>query len=367
MPISKPPADDPLCTQEFPEDTHYGAVLLSDQIEYYIQELTPPLLAHSDGTRLSDQELRGEKCLDTASYKLRLGDEAHVGGRWVRLSDKSPLVLAPHQVAVVKTLEVVNIPRFLVARWNLRVQWVYEGLLWVGGPQVDPGWQGNLYCPIYNLAEREVVVPFKARVFTMDFTRTTPVHDKAAWYGYGTLAHEPSRPKTLQDHDSNRLRSAPFEELGRLATMESRINSFIPLTFVLMTLIIAAIGVLGALGTDGTNGAGQTARGENGIFSLTVVAVVLALMAASISMVAMSTVQGRIPTGRSSLTKLTIFGTAMLAVGAGCIGALLVSGAPSAARWLQALSWIIPAAATAGGGLCLYMVWLKATRANALN
>ena len=153
--------EDPLDDLINHPDAYRGAVLLSDQIEYYVGNLNPPLLANPDGSRLdfADTNSCDWACLDTASYKLRLGDEAHKGGNYVRISRDKPLVLKPHQVAVIKTYEKVNIPRFLVARWNLRVKWVYEGLLWVGGPQVDPGWEGHLYCPIYNLAEREVVIP----------------------------------------------------------------------------------------------------------------------------------------------------------------------------------------------------------------
>ena len=188
---AKEPPEDPLDDPEKHPDAYHGAVLLSDQIQFYIREYETPLLQNPDNARISDAELK--ECLDTASYKLRLGDEAHVGGEWVKISRDKPLVLPPHQVAVVKTHEIINIPRFLIAWWNLRVQWVYEGLLWTGGPQVDPGWRGTLYCPIYNLAERQLVIPHKERVFTMDFTRTTPFHDarSSPSYEYKTNATSP--------------------------------------------------------------------------------------------------------------------------------------------------------------------------------
>ena len=251
--------EDPLDALSSHPDAYHGAVLLSDQIEFYINHLDPPLLAHPDGSRLNHGDLREQNCLDTASYKLRLGSEAHVGGNWVAVSENEPLVLPPHQVAIVKTHEIVAIPRFLIARWNLRVQWVYEGMLWVGGPQVDPGWYGQLYCPIYNLAEREIVIPYLERVFTMDFTRTTPVHDGEATYGYKTKPHKAARKKNLQGHDVNRLRSGPYEALARLATLDSRVNSFIPLTFLALAVMIAAIGVLATL-----NGGGGTSRERGG-------------------------------------------------------------------------------------------------------
>ena len=87
--------------------------------------------------------------------------------------------MEPHQVAVVSTHERLKIPRNMMARWSLRVTKIYEGLLWTGGPQVDPGWEGPLFCPIYNLAERSVL---KHRTEpTIDFAYTTErgeSHDK---------------------------------------------------------------------------------------------------------------------------------------------------------------------------------------------
>ena len=238
--FSKDPLDDDV---NHPS-AYRGAVLLSDQIEYYVANLDPPLLANPDGSRLDfqDSDSGDAACLDTASYKLRLGNQAHVGGRHIEVSHDKPLVLDPHQVAVVKTYEEVNIPRFLVGRWNLRVKWVYEGILWVGGPQVDPGWKGQLYCPIYNLAERQVVIPFKERVFTMDFTRTTPFHERPATYGFRTKAHIPARNKSLADHDRNRIRSAPFERLNELASL----HDFKNFAFAMLAVAFAAVGAITA-------------------------------------------------------------------------------------------------------------------------
>ncbi len=205
-----------------------GAVLPAEAIEAY-----------------SDVKLIGEpyplidpfdrELLRAARYELRLGDEAHLGGAPHRLDENNRfLVLKPHQVAVVKTHEYLRIPRFLIARWNLRVRMVYEGLLWVGGPQVDPGWAGHLYCPIYNLAERDIYLEYKQPIFTMDFVRVYPTKDKPFH----------ARRRTIDQHDSNRLKSAPFEELNRLLNLEPRFYGALGLMFVILTLIIAIVGVI---------------------------------------------------------------------------------------------------------------------------
>ena len=205
-----------------------GAVLPAEAIE-----------AYSDSERIPepyplidpfDQEL-----LRAARYELRLGDEVHLGGSPHRLDEGNPfLVLKPHQVAVVKTHEFLRIPRFLIARWNLRVTMVYEGLLWVGGPQVDPGWAGHSYCPIYNLAERDIHLEYKQPIFTMDFVRVYPTKVKRFQ----------ARRRTIDQHDIHRLKSAPFEELSRLLNLEPRFYAALGIMFVILALIIAIVGVI---------------------------------------------------------------------------------------------------------------------------
>lgn len=353
-------SDDPLGDLDTYSDAHPGAVLLSDQIEFYIKNLDPPLLENPSRSGIEDIEL--EDCLDTASYKLRLGDEAHVGGTWVQVSRDQPLVLSPHQVAIVKTHEVVNIPRFLIARWNLRVQWVYEGLLWVGGPQVDPGWQGELYCPIYNLAEREIVIKYLDRVFTMDFTRTTPVHENNASYGFRTKTHEYARPKSLQGHDIHRLRSGPFEALSTLATLDTRVNSFISLTFLALAVMIGAIGVVASLSGGGAAIIQDQIENDKGLFALMAVALVFGFSGLLVSSLAMAARIGHQPRARGKLTLMALFGTICIAAGTGYAVELITSGPPD---WWNAFRVLLAAATVVViliGVALMSWVWLSATR-----
>ena len=124
-------------------------VLLADEIQALCKGSDPMI------TPFFASQLR------PASYQLTLGREAHVGGKNKRIDIDKKIVLEPHQVAVVSTFETIKIPRNMIARWSLRVTNIYEGLLWTGGPQVDPGWEGYLFCPIYNLAERIIVLKYR--------------------------------------------------------------------------------------------------------------------------------------------------------------------------------------------------------------
>ena len=216
-----------------------GAVLLSDEIHYYAtdpsiptaQKLIEPFDTHH---------------LEAARYNLRLGPEYRMDSQAYTLSDRDPwLILSPHQMALVETFEEIRLPRFLIARWNLKVPRVYEGLLWVGALQVDPGWQGHLSCPIYNMSDREVRLKYKAELFAMDFVRTTPYlpqsstkYEQKSGVGQSGSVHR---------YDRVGLRSGPYELIGQVDRMqtevrqlESRFSTTLGLLIALMTLIVAA-------------------------------------------------------------------------------------------------------------------------------
>ena len=373
MAKAAPPVNDPLNDSRRNAGAYSGAILLSDQIHYYISELNPPLLHNPDGEQISEREL--DECLDAASYKLRLGDEAHVGGEWVRISADKPLVIPAHQVAVVKTHEDVNLPRFLIARWNLRVKWVYEGLLWTGGPQVDPGWQGHLYCPIYNLAERQIVIPYKESVFTMDFALTTPLPENTTTEGYTksghtkdgykVSVHQGQRGKTIQSHDVNRLRSAPFEQLRQLANLDVRVNSFNTFTFLVLAVVIAAIGVVASLGIgpvarSGSDSVQEAANGGGANLVLAIVAMAFGFAGLLIGSISITTRYGSTPRGRVRLSILSIVGATFLGSGSGFIGFWVTSGLPT---WPHSLGVVAAVASVSAVALALASLWLVWHRA----
>ena len=356
-----PTVDPPLKCDPLHLDSCHGAILLSDQIKYYIRNLNPPLLHNPFEEKISGKELKD--CLDAASYKLRLGNEAHVGGKWTRISEKEPLVIPAHQVAVVKTYEFVNLPRFLIARWNLRVKWVYEGLLWVGGPQVDPGWQGELYCPIYNLAEREVVIPYKERFFTMDFSRTTPYRKTRSATGYKSIPHEGNaRDKTIQGHDTHRLRSAPFESLRQLASLDTRVNSFNNFTFLVLAVMIAAIGVVATFGGVEAPEVSGTNQGGSGLLVLTIIALVLGFSGLIVGVTSMATRLVPVPRGRPGLAVVAILGAVTLSGGSILVTLMAVSAPPNWLIWLEALAWVGSITLIFIGLGIFGCIWYRATK-----
>jgi len=152
-------------TVEPSKDKTPGVLVSSEIIELCSKD--PPLIGGlpDNLTLLKDR-------IKPAAIHLSMGERYRVGERTFFLSEKRPyLTIQPYQVVIVETLEELNMPKNLIARWNLRISYVYKGLLWVGGPQVDPGFTGHLYCPLYNLSTNPVTLEYAEPFATIDFVK----------------------------------------------------------------------------------------------------------------------------------------------------------------------------------------------------
>ena len=160
----------------------------------------------ADDYKLLDPFDKGD-CLKPAAYELRVGNEYAMRGEYKVLSKEaggvSTLAIDPFEVAVIKTMEFISMPRFLVARWDIRVSLAYEGLVWVGGPQVDPGYQGYLFCPVYNLSAEPVTLHLEERFATMDFSTTPTPTRSSKKFNRGK-----NNRLTISDYHADKLRSA---------------------------------------------------------------------------------------------------------------------------------------------------------------
>lgn len=212
-----------------------GAVLLSDEISFYATQKALPLINPFEPANLKP-----------ARYKLRLGDDCRVGNEQHWLSEKNPdLVIPPYEIAIISTLETLNMPRFLIGRWDLKVKRVYEGLLWVGGPQVDPGYQGKLFCPLYNLSNKTINLKYGDTIATIDFIRTTPYTKNCVdWDG------TPNAPRA--QYDSFGLMSGLKDAWDLMKNLELRadksevkISNFQATTFTILGIIVAALAFVG--------------------------------------------------------------------------------------------------------------------------
>ncbi|MDE0538487.1 MAG: hypothetical protein OXH94_07145 [Rhodospirillales bacterium] len=225
----------PILEVENPEDGFQG-VLLSDKIDLLARH-------HNLIAPYNDENLK------SAGYELTVGDEYYLGNQKFHLGRESnnEIVIPPFEVVVIKTAETICLPRFLIARWNLRVRWAYKGLLWIGAAQVDPGYRGHLFCPIYNLSNQAVALPFGERIALMDFVKTSQFDPSKSQKYPGN-----SRPLLDSFFKDGTLTSALFQEVPgklfdfehKISSVETRLNVFTSSVIVLISVLIALISLL---------------------------------------------------------------------------------------------------------------------------
>ncbi len=155
---------------------------------------------------------------------------------------QNEIIIEPFEVVIIQTYERLNMPEFMIARWNVAVGKAYEGLLWVGAAQVDPGFQGYLCCPIYNLSDKPVFLKFRESIAVIDFVTTTPPNDESRKFRFDALR----RKRILfEDYRADRLESAlTTQAKDRLDKVESNITELRGIVFTSIGVILAALGAL---------------------------------------------------------------------------------------------------------------------------
>ena len=137
------------------------------------------------------------------------------------------------------------------------MHWAYEGLLWVGGPQVDPGYVGHLFCPLYNLSGKEVELGRGEPIALMDFVTTTPF--KA---GHSKPYRRPPKRVALEEYNAAELRSALYSQANeritriekdtkeRIDSIDRRFELFSGSGLVLLSILFAALAVFVTFGHE---------------------------------------------------------------------------------------------------------------------
>lgn len=207
-------------------------VLLSDEIEHYATKY-----------KMIDPFDPGK--LKAARYELSVGDLYSIGRKTRKLSDEAgqnEILINPFEVAIIQTMERLNLPHFIIARWNIRVKWAYKGLLWVGAAQVDAGYKGYLDCPIYNLSNEPVRLYRGQEIAVMDFVTTTAPTKRSEDFKYNPL----TRTRILfEDYDPDHLQSAlAAQAKEKIEVFEQRIDQMQSTVTNSVGVILTAIGVL---------------------------------------------------------------------------------------------------------------------------
>ena len=212
-------------------------VLLADEIEYYAR--TFKLI---DPFNIDDPRDPKKKKLRPAGYELSVGEVYSKGEKIYHLKDeneKDQIVAHPFEVVIIQTLERLNMPEFMIARWNVAVGQAYRGLLWVGAAQVDPGFKGYLCCPIYNLSNKPCTLKYGESIAVIDFVTTTPPTQRSSEFKFDALGR-----KRIVFEEYARLESALADSKEQLNRADKEIADLRGTVTASNTVILTAIGVL---------------------------------------------------------------------------------------------------------------------------
>jgi deoxycytidine triphosphate deaminase len=112
--------------------------------------------------------------LKPAAYELTLGPLYYVDGDRRVLDENDPwLTLPRNSIVFVSMQERLAIPHYIAARFDLAIEFIYQGILLGTGPQVDPGFQGVLSCPLHNISDGDVSLRYGYPFAKIDFAKTS--------------------------------------------------------------------------------------------------------------------------------------------------------------------------------------------------
>jgi len=112
--------------------------------------------------------------LQTASYDLRVGNEVWCQGRFIDLDDKNDrFTIPPYSYAIVKAKETAQLPSFMSATFDIKVSHFLSGVILSNGPQVDPGYKGDLFCMLFNGSSAPRDLRLADHFSTIQFFTTT--------------------------------------------------------------------------------------------------------------------------------------------------------------------------------------------------
>lgn len=121
------------------------------------------------GTLLQNADLDS---INGASYDLHLADEYYYGGKIKHLSNFNPiLIIEPYDYAIVSCIELAVMPKDVIGKFGLTVSLFCQGIILSNGPQIDPGFNGTLFCLLFNTSNQPVQLKRGQHYATIEFVK----------------------------------------------------------------------------------------------------------------------------------------------------------------------------------------------------
>ena len=122
-----------------------------------------------------------EEDLKPASYALRLKGMCIYWNKEGKKIEQNveygnEFILESDSIAFVTLEPTIQLPYYIAARFNLKINHVYKGLLVGTGPLVDPGFVGRLSLPLHNLTTNDYIFKGGEKLIWMEFTKISKHH-----------------------------------------------------------------------------------------------------------------------------------------------------------------------------------------------
>ncbi len=118
-----------------------------------------------------------DSCIKEASYALRIADDGLlIDGRFYDPGDHysaNYIEIEPGQIAILSTVEILNMPHNLVGKIGIRLNYALRGLTGLMGIQVDPCYGQNrdderLFIRVANFGNQKISLSPGTEVFTFE-------------------------------------------------------------------------------------------------------------------------------------------------------------------------------------------------------
>lgn len=183
-----------------------------------------------------------EENISNSSYDLALGDEYYYKGKIKNLSDKNPFMLIePYDYAIVTSKEIANFPNDISGRFDLKVSLFCQGVILSNGTQVDPGFEGKLFCLLFNTSNSPVVLKRGQHYSTIEFNKLIAPTD-----GYEGIYQ--SKIGIINYLPTNTLQGGVNELKKEIEKLKSESTKLQTMILGIISLLLALIAIYRVMG-----------------------------------------------------------------------------------------------------------------------
>lgn len=218
------------------------------------------IVDYANTTGMIDPFYDDKEYLKPATYSLKLlGDFVYWDSNGKKCDGKintgDKFTLEKDSIAFVSLEPTIRLPYYIAARFNLKINNVYRGLLLGTGPLVDPGFEGRLSIPLHNLTTNRYTFRGGEPIIWMEFTKISPneawsktseeIKKGGTYYSFPENKKKRTLSELIDDADSQRkIRSTIPDVFSKVDRSEKRTRNISYLNFGLVIAVFSLISYL---------------------------------------------------------------------------------------------------------------------------